>query len=96
MAGFLKSIFGGGKSNGASQAETLEYNGFSIQPTPRNVNNGWSTEAIITKEIDGEVHTHHFIRADTTAEQGAAVELTLSKARITIDQLGDKIFSDRK
>ena len=50
MAGFLKSLFGGGKSNGSSQAEAVEYNGFSIQPTPKSVNNGWSTEAVITRE----------------------------------------------
>jgi hypothetical protein len=95
MANFFKSLFGSENSKGSSQAEAIEYNGFSIQPTPKNVSNGWSTEAMITREIDGETQTHHFIRADTTASQDGAIELTISKAKITIDQLGEKIFTDR-
>ncbi|WP_423907737.1 HlyU family transcriptional regulator [Candidatus Spongiihabitans sp.] len=85
---------GGGKEKRGRHSEAaVEYQGFDIQPTPNKVSGGWSTEAVISKVIDGETKTHHFIRADTTASQKGAVELTISKARTMIDQAGEQIFS---
>lgn len=86
------AIFG---SNGnRRQTEmVVEYQGFYIQPTPNNANGGWSTEALISKEIDGEIKTHHFIRADTNASKQGAIELILAKTRIIIDQSGEQLFT---
>ena len=90
---FIKSIFSG-KGNGQSGGEpAIEYNGFVIQPTPNKVDGGWSTTAIISKTVDDETKTHNFIRADTTTSKDSAVELIVSKAKVMIDQAGDKIFS---
>ena len=94
MFGFLKKLAGGsGKPAAAEAAPVTEYQGYAIQPCPREEAGGWSTEATITKEIDGELKTHHFIRADKTGSRDGAIELTLNKCRMTIDQIGDGIFS---
>lgn len=95
MLGFLKNLFAGNpdQEGGAASAEAAtEYNGYTIVPAPRNEAGGWSTEATISKTIDGENKTHHFIRADKTGSREGAVELTLNKCRQTIDQLGDRLF----
>ena len=91
---FLKSLFGGGTADTVNEEEVVEYNGYRIQPAPKSAGHGWTTEAIITKEIDGQTRTHHFIRADQSSDRDAAVSLALTKTRIMIDQVGDKIFKD--
>ena len=102
MLKFLKSIFR--QSGETSTTETrsagitgefIEYQGYQIQPTPRQGKNGWTTEAIITREIEGELKTHHFIRADTTSDQNGAIELSVTKSKATIDQVGDRLFLKR-
>ena len=102
MLKFLKSIFrrSGGTSatetrNAGITGEIIEYEGFQIQPTPRQAKNGWTTEAVITREIEGELKTHHFIRADTTSDQNGAIELSVTKSKATIDQVGDRLFLKR-
>ena len=93
---FLKSLFGakegGGREPAAAQADSVEYKGYTIQPTPKNPGAGWSTEGIVSREIDGEVRTHHFIRADTSSDPDSAAQLMISKAQVMIDQVGDGIF----
>ena len=100
MLKFLKSICK--RSGEASTTEArgagetfdvIEYQGYRIQPAPRQAKNGWTTEAIITREMDGELQTHHFIRADTTSDQKGAIALSVTKSKTTIDQVGDRIFS---
>lgn len=96
MLGFLKNLFGGGprKEPEPGKAEpATEYNGFTIVPAPRQEAGGWSTEGTISKTVDGELLTHHFIRADKTGSREGAVDLTLNKARQTIDQLGERVFA---
>jgi hypothetical protein len=93
MTGIFKKLFGGGKASAqAADEPAIEYNGFKIVPSPQEGDGGWSTEAKISKEVDGETKIHHFIRADKTGSRDGAVELTLNKCRQTIDQLGDRIF----
>jgi len=77
----------------AKEEQAVEYNGFSISPCPSKVGGGWSTEAIIRKQIGGEGKQHKFIRADTSASKEAAISLIISKARTLIDQQGDGILS---
>lgn len=90
--GFLKSLFGKSEKQSVEEA-VVEYNGFSIQPCPSDGKNGWTTEATISKQIEGETESHHFIRADSSASRENALELILSKAKTTIDQSGENIFS---
>ena len=91
---FLKSLFGGGKEGTSNEEEVVEYSGFRIQPAPKSAGHGWTTEAIITKDIDGQNRSHHFIRADQSSDREAAISLAVTKSRIMIDQVGDKIFKD--
>lgn len=95
MLKFLSKIFSGGdeKQPAGSDIAPTEYNGFTIQPCPQKDSSGWSTEAIVSREIDGEVKTHRFIRADKSGDQEGAVTLILSKSKMTIDQLGNHIFN---
>ena len=93
MLGFLKKMLGGDNSEKPVVSDPpTEYSGFSIAPCPKQEAGGWSTEAMITKEVERELKTHLFIRADKTGSQEGAVELTLNKCRMTIDQVGDRIF----
>jgi len=93
MIGIFKKLLGGSKApTQAADEPAIEYNGFRIVASPQEGEGGWSTEAKISKEFDGETKTHHFIRADKTGSRDGAVELTLNKCRQTIDQLGDRIF----
>ena len=96
MINFIKKLFGGdtsGKEKPEQMDPPIEYKDFQIFTCPKEVAGGWSTEAKICKTVDGEEHTHHFIRADKTSTRDSAIELTLSKAKMTIDQVGDRLFS---
>ena len=93
MLKLIKSLFGGsGEPKQAAREAAVEYEGYSIEVAPQQESGGWSTEAYISKVIDGETQTHHFIRADKTNSREGAVETTMNKCRIAIDQLGDSLF----
>lgn len=94
MFGIFKKLLGGTPSESTAKTEPATgYQGFEIVPCPRQEDGGWTTEATITKTVDGEVRSHHFIRADKTGSRDGAIELTLNKCRQTIDQMGERIFS---
>jgi len=74
MFGLIKKLLGGAPAEAASTQEPpVDYKGFNIVAAPRESTGGWSTEAIITKQFDGESKTHHFIRADKTGSRDGAV-----------------------
>ncbi|MCY4051122.1 MAG: HlyU family transcriptional regulator [Gammaproteobacteria bacterium] len=91
--GFLKSIFGREQTK-TNAEEAVIYNGFLIQPCPNKVTHGWTTEAVITFEKDGQEQTHRFLRADISFSREEAVQLTLNKAQTMIEQMGEKIFRE--
>ena len=93
LTALFKKLFG--ESGSSSAEESIDYKGFTITPEPRKANGGFGVGAIITKEIDGVALVHQFIRADAVATREGCVELTLNKARQTIDQMGDSIFTPR-
>lgn len=95
MSGFLRRLFGGGSGNDAPERdEPVLYNGYSIVPTPVRDGQQWRVTGEISREVDGELRTCTFIRADTCAERSAAVQTTLAKARLIIDQQGDRMFEE--
>ena len=91
---FWRNLFGGGGS--AETAEKpgtpVEYNGFTIVPAPYKSEGQYQTAGTITKEIDGAVKEHKFIRADRHPSYDDAVDFTLAKARQIVDQMGDRMF----
>ncbi len=91
---FLKTLTGTDSSGEPSfkEADAVEYKGFHIAPAPMKDASGWRVAAVIYKEIDGERCTHHLIRADVFSDRGFASELSIRKAKMVIDDRGEKIL----
>jgi hypothetical protein len=70
----------------------VEYEGYTITPTPMKDASGWRVAARIAREIDGELRTHEMIRADVFGERAFVVEISLRKARQCIDERGERLF----
>lgn len=91
---FLKRLFGGGVGTAApaAPAKEVEHAGYLIRATPFQENGQWQTSGIVTREIDGTVREHRFIRADRFPSQDMAAEHAIVKGRQIIDQQGDRMF----
>lgn len=84
---FLQKIFSGRDGGLATgkPATTVQYNGYSISPRPRQKAGGWTIEATIEQDNNAEVK-HVFVRADICNSKQLAVDLTIHKAKTWIDQ----------
>lgn len=90
---FLKNLFGGGSPKPAlREQDAVEYKGFRIVPAPTQEPSGWRIGAVISKEIEGEQWSYQMIRADVFAEVDFVIELTIRKAKLVIDEQGEKIL----
>lgn len=76
----------------APAQDPVDYKGFTIIATPHRGEHGWSTEGTISKEVEGETRSQHFIRADTLMSVESAVEHSVSKAKKIIDEQGERLF----
>ena len=95
---FWKKLFGGERAESvpgpARAAKTIEYKGFSISATPYKADGGqYQTSGIVSKEVGGELKEHKFIRANRFSGLDDAVEVSLSKGRQLVDQLGERVFA---
>ena len=104
ISGFFKGLFGGGGGDGDSGdsgddapavGQPIEYEGFRLYAAPEKRGGQWLTAGRITKEIDGTIKEHHFIRADTSSTLDDAAELSLFKAKRIVDEQGDKMFEPK-
>jgi hypothetical protein len=91
---FWKKLFGGG---GAAQsapqpAQTEDYGGYTIAATPFQAEGRWQLCGVISREIDGGVKEHQFIRADAFGSRDDAVQMTFFKGRQIIDQQGESLL----
>ena len=91
---FFKKLFGGGDKVAATakSEEPLDYKGYAIAAAPMAENGQFRVAGLISKEIDGQVKVHKFIRADVFADRDEAIQATIRKAQLIIDQSGDAIF----
>ena len=93
---FLKRLFGlgGGGAEAAAPApvKEIEHKGFTIRASPRSVGGQFQVAGTIAKEIAGQMREHVFVRADTFGDIDTAVEITINKAKMTIDQQGEVLF----
>jgi len=95
----IGQLFGklfGGSGDGASEpeaSEAVEYNGYTIIAAPLKEGGQFKTAGSISREIDGELKTATFIRADNHASRDSAVTHTQGKAQQIIDEQGDSMFS---
>ncbi len=86
----FKKLFGGGAN---APAEPVQYEGFDIIPEPIPEGGRFRLAARIEKTIDGELKTHHVIRADVFDSREQAESFSVIKAKQVIDESGDRMFS---
>ena len=94
---FLKKLFGFGSGDTgatpAPAASAVEYKGFIIRPAPYKSDGGqYQVAGVIEKDIDGMRHEHRFIRADRHPTLEDATEIALAKARLIVDEQGERMF----
>ena len=93
---FWKNLFGGGGGGEVAAPQTgpgEEYKGFIIRATPMQVGSEYQLSGTIEKNIAGEVKSYKFVRADRMSSRDDAISLGLAKARIIVDEQGDKVFA---
>ena len=84
---FIKNRFAQGvDSEVVSRDRAIEYEGCTIIPGPRKTGNGWTTEGDVEREVDGEIHSEHFIRAETHSDPEQAISHSITKAKRIIDE----------
>lgn len=89
----LSKLFSASASTAASEAaEPIEYKDYVIIPTPQPDQGQYRVCATISKGEGEQQKSHSFIRSDLVASRDECIELTIRKAKLTIDQLGDQIF----
>ena len=94
---FLKKLFGLNSAPSASNVLAAEgseqyYEGYSILPAPIKEGGQYRLAGTISREIDGEIKTHHLIRADMFPSHEEAVNFTMRKAKQVIGEQGDRLF----
>lgn len=95
--GFLSRLFGGSsKSQGSgdeyANVEPILYKEFSIFPSALKEGSQYRVAGKIEKVIDDQCRSHRFVRSDVLASQQDANDLMVTKAKVFIDQMGDRIF----
>ncbi|AZO11936.1 MULTISPECIES: HlyU family transcriptional regulator [unclassified Mesorhizobium] len=94
---FLKRLFGGGGGEAnepasAKPAKQVEHKGFLISATPYKAEGQYQTCGVVSKEIDGVVKEHRFIRADRFAGLDDAVDISIKKGIQLVDEQGERMF----
>ncbi|KPA23097.1 Transcriptional activator HlyU [Shimia sp. SK013] len=88
----FKRLFGGGGEAPSPKAESQEYAGFTITPTPIAEGGQFRVSARIEALIDGEEKRHELIRADVIRDLDEATDMSVRKAKQLIDQMGNALF----
>ena len=85
----LKKLFGGAAPEAP---DPVTHAGFLIFPDSQSEGKHFRLGARIEKEVGGELKTHQLIRADTFPSADAANEAAVRKAKMLIDQMGERLF----
>ncbi len=90
---FWKNLFGGGGGSAEpAPAAGEDYKGFMIRPTPMPVGSEYQLSGTIEKEIDGELKSYKFVRADRLSSRDEAERFALAKGRQIVDEQGVSMF----
>lgn len=93
---FFKKLFGGGSASAEPAGDKVlgeeAYKGFAIKAIEMKAGSELQLAGLIEKEIDGEVKTYRYIRADRMSSLDDLIPLALSKGRQIVDEQGDAIF----
>ena len=96
MVSFLKKLFGGGAAadgaGSAAAADSVEYKGHLIRPTPMKQGSHYQTAGTIEKEVGGSLKSYRFVRVDKHTSRDDAVALIIIKGQQIIDEQGDRIY----
>ncbi|PMH43800.1 transcriptional regulator [Vibrio sp. 10N.286.49.B3] len=90
--GFFSRLFGKKDEKAVTEITPVEYKGCLIYQDSLPEGGQYRIAGRITKEIDGELKEHRFIRSDVISAKDDANELMLKKSQMLIDQMGDSIF----
>ena len=90
--GLFSKLFGSKSSEKKAEVKPFEYKGFLVYQEAQNEGGQYRIAGRITKEINGEIKTHRFIRSDLLGSEQDANDIMLNKAKMFIDQMGDSIF----
>ena len=103
MASFfskLFSAFGSSSSDAAPKkagsAEPHPYKDCVIIATPMKEGGQYRLAGRIEKVVGEETLVHEFVRADMFSSLEDAVEFTVRKGQLIIDQSGASLFNDKK
>ncbi len=86
----LMALLGGSTSR--AEVEPVEYKGYLIYVEPQDRGGQFGISARITKGEGDAIQEHRFLRADTIPSRETCEEITLMKAKVSIDQMGDRLF----
>ena len=92
---FWKKLFGTSSAENGAPAKAArdeQHSGYRIEAVPYAEAGQFQVAGIISKEIDGSVKQHRFVRADRFSTIDEAADFSVMKARQIIDQQGDRIF----
>jgi hypothetical protein len=91
---FWKKLFGSGSAGDgpAKVARETTHDGFRIEAMPYAEAGQYQVAGVISKEIDGALKQHRFVRADRFPSLDEAADFSVMKAQQIIDQQGDRIF----
>ncbi|MCG9685031.1 HlyU family transcriptional regulator [Vibrio sp. Isolate23] len=92
--GLFSRLFGGAsKEQAKAEVEPIDYKGFLIYQEAQPEGGQYRIAGRITKEFEGQIKEHRFIRSDVLSSESDANEFMLKKAQMFIDQMGDNIFN---
>ena len=93
MVGKLfRRMLGGGEAPASQVAARESYKGCELEAVPVQDGGRWRVAGSVVKTIDGAEKRHDFVRADTFPDRDDAAAVSLSKGRLLVDQMGDKLF----
>ncbi len=82
------------KATSRESERALDYQGYTIRPTPNREGSQWFTEGVITKEFADGVKERRYIRADMHSSKEIADAFAIVKAKQMIDEQGDRLFDE--
>lgn len=93
---FLKKLFGGGGDEagpaGGGALGEEEYKGFTIKAIEMRAGSEYQLAGTIEKQVEGEMKSYQFVRADRISSKDDLVAMALSKGRQIVDEQGEGLF----
>ena len=89
----LSNLFGAPARPGTDTEPAVEYKGYRILASPIREGELWRVAGEISRDVEGGILRHRLVRADTLPDREQAVATTIAKARLVVDQQGERMFA---